>query len=141
MGVRIERCGFYLLRTRSEDWRVDEVTAFATRRNLSRAAVDAAAAAVHQMLAADGWTRGRSESRGPDDPSSYWLEDDILFTTERFRTDRLDRQPDEDPRTAGKFFLIVRVATLDEVERLRLTFPGPQPSRPAGVRQGGSPGK
>jgi hypothetical protein len=131
-GVRIDRCGYYLLRTRGADWRVDEVTVFVTRRNLSRAAVDAAAAAVHQTLTADGWTRGRSKFRRQDDPFRYWLKDDILFITERFRTDRHDKQPDEDPRTAGKFFLIVRVATLDEVERRRLSFPGVGPTSDAG---------
>lgn len=123
-GVRIDRCGYYALRTQGKDWRVEEVEVYVTRKNLSRAAVDAAAATVHQKLAADGWMRGGSKSRGPDDPSAYWLKNDVLFMTQRFRTDENDKQPGEDPRTAGRFFLIVRVSSLDRYEWLHLTFPG-----------------
>jgi hypothetical protein len=115
-GLRFSRCRYYFASTYSNDrGRIEGMSIGASLHKDSRAAIDAADAALRARLVAGGWRAGhevyRDEQdrtlhggagRGPD--GDTWLKDEIVLDIERKRMD--EAQPDE-AAGAGEFIQVI----------------------------------
>jgi hypothetical protein len=134
-GLRFSRCRYYFASTYSNDrGRIEGMSIGASLHKDSRAAIDAADAALRTRLVADGWRAGhevyRDEQdrtlhggaeRGPD--GDTWLKDEIVLDIERKRMD--DAQPDE-AAGAGEFIQVISLwarADYPSIERYEFAPP------------------
>ena len=104
-GTRFANCQYYFVSALEDDpARIKTITIGIAAAPLTRAALDAADAALAKRLEAEGWVAGQSLG---GESGQFWRKDGLLLRASAERSD--DPKPGEDPATAGLWMPFIDV--------------------------------